>query len=472
MSPEPIHQRSSSARFAAALAALWMVACSAGVDGFHLPGSSGSGASHDNGDATGDGGNGNDSGGTGGASNGGHREIGGTGNGGTPLSDGGTSSGGKTVTTTGGDAGSGVDTGGASNGGASNGGKGNGGAGGSGGKGGTGGVTTGGVGNGGAGNGGMGTGGTPPIGPADPTPWRVNEPPTWSIDGAAWSGTSFFLLDSTAKMFWEVNPATHNVVGQPRALPNLTIYPHSFAASKQAIYFVGSGKGFRIPQSGWTSGMGTPMTFPTKLAPIGAASASDVYLSGDFASGKTAEALDVNGSLISGVGGALGKIYGVSSDGASFVFNTLDVNYLRVHRAKASDIKLSASPCTAGSFGTQSNQLSVHGSTVAWLLIEGSNSYVNFGTIDDSGVCKNPVAQTLLTAVMAAGGIGLVDDNYAFVVDRPTGGSGSIHLAARPGYAPKKVTQMLSMGANDVSIFVGASNAVFVSGGDPVFASF
>jgi hypothetical protein len=469
-------------RFVAAAAAAWVVACSAGVDGFRIDdkgghaGDGSGGGSSETGGATASGGDGGATADSGGASSGGRGKggDGGLGNGGAgkPPSSGGSNelnTGGATLMTSGGQGGTG-NGGVASGGGKATGGTGNGGAGGKG----SGGIGSGGIGAGGAGTGGAngGAGGMNTTTPGDPVQVPLSDPSLTGITAAAWDGSFFFLLQASAHQFYQVNPAppTAQVTG-PFPLPT-GVAAYAFGVSSSGVFVVAGTKAFKVPRTGYTSQAG--VTIPAFTQPSGAYAGS-YFLIGDLANSgsSTARALDASGALAS-TASSLGAVYAVGSDGSNFGYSTFDGNVMRVHQIPGSSLSPNAFDCAGDSAGGQDHQISVYGNTVAW--VKGESTFMLlYIAQNSSGTCPVPPPQPIQYGTSGAGpyAVGLINDGDALVVEKFASGTGELQIHGRSGQHKPLTNVYFSGSTQPKQIVVGSGHyAAVVSGYTPAIISF
>jgi hypothetical protein len=462
----PFGSRLTPARAATAFAAAcgaWLVACSADVDGYHLitdgidhgtggdasgggngiggnrsasggstsvggrttadnaggPNGGGPDASvMDNGGAGGIGGDG----GTGGLGDGGN---GGTGNGGTGgLGSGGIGSGGlgSGGTGTGGLGSGGIGSGGIGSGGLGSGGLGSGGTGsggiGSGGVGsgglGSGGIGSGGIGAGGIGSGGAGTGGTCGTWPCNPT----TVPPIPALSGitaAAWEPSTqhYFFLKPAAKEVYEMNPATGAVTG-PTALPGTKVAPGAFGASASSFYFVADSTLYRVSHTGAVTTSVAASATPPDTQWNGA------YAGGWFVvgyPGGATQAVQDGTNVLNTPAKALTKVYGLVTDGNSFVFTMTSPSTpeVWVPRLTPGTFSVPAGHCVLPGSSYLNAPLSTYGQTVAWVLKGATTDRVDVATLSSTSCSINPNEITFAQASTGSGAVGLLDDRYVIV---------------------------------------------------------
>jgi hypothetical protein len=457
-------------RFVATAAAAWVLACSAGVDGYHVAdkgsgdgGADGGSGSSEDGGASSNGGAGGRVTTSGGSSSGGRAPAGEGGQGdggGRPPNSGGRgelNTGGAPLVTSGGQGGTG-------SGGGGSGGKASGGAG-------SGGIGSGGKGSGGVGNG--GAGGMTTTGPGDPVQVPISDTQLTGITAAAWDGTFFFLLEAAAHRFWQVNPAgTPAQPSGPFMLP-MGVMPYAFGVSDSGVFVVAGTKAYKVPKTGYTSQTG--VTIPAYTQSSGAYGGG-YFLIGELAgTGATARALDSNGTALVGSASSLGVIYAVGSDGSNFGYTTYDgtSGVMRVHQISGSSLTANSFDCAGDSKGGQDHQISVYKNSVAWVKSE-SNFKLLYIAQNTTGTCL-PAPQPIQYGTTGQGpyAVGLINEGTALVVEEFASGVAEIQIHGSSGDRTPLENVLFNGSAYPKSIIVGSGHyAAIVSGYTPVIVRF
>lgn len=423
---------------AVALGAAALVAsCSAGVDGYHLEGMSGTGG------GTQSGGNGGD------------------------------------ASVTGGSAGSGGATGGSSGSGGATGGSGNttGGAGASGGVGATGGVPTGGTaGTGGAGGTG-GTGGTTTVWPLTPVQIFFNTALT-GVTAAAWDDSSktFFLLQPGSNQFFQVDPTNLNgsrqaILSAARGFPPPTnqVAPHMIAVNGTSVFVVVDTTLYALdPATGATQKSFALSGSPNPNDLYGAHTATTLFIGNATGSAYVVGDSDtsVTTSSLSGVG------Y-VATDGTNFGFRTINASSYYAHLSAPGSITLLTSPCNTGTYGQNTEQLSISGNTLAWLTTTAVNLVAHFATVTGSTCTDALQASFGSSGTPGPYPVGLLSDSYALVTSYQTVNSAQVRIVSPVFTALGPTTVNAGNGGDAFIVAFGSQPHYAVLVGDvPVLLTF
>lgn len=394
-----------------------VASCSAGVDGYHLEGLSGTGGAQS-------GGGGNDASVTGGSSG----SAGATGGSGNTTGGAGASGGTGAM--------GGVPTGGSA------------------GTGGTGGAS------GGAGT--AGTGGGTGVWPAAPKLVPLDNTTLSGITAGAWdaSNQQFLLLEPANNRFWKVDPKL-NTSGQAQVSGPVTFTPNTAGSVASKVFGLNSTSVFVVFDGALN--LLDPLTGSTKNSFALSGSPSQGDLSGAHASNTFFIGNNVGSTYVltdgatSFTANGLQNIGTVATDGTSFAFRmVMNVSDSTIHVTSAASIAALSSPCNDGTFPQNTNPISVFGNTVSWVKSNPTKLEWHVATVASGACTDRPTPMQFGTASAGPFPVGLLSDSYALVCPAVNNASITVQILGLVT-APTTDTGYFNVGTGGGAEFVVAS---------------